>query len=180
MKGIIFTTFSQMVEETFNLDMLDELLEQVKPKSDGIYISGETYEDAELFSLVRALSTKTGVSVEDLIRSFGSYAFKHLVYMYPKCVEDAQNARQLLLNVHGIIHVEVRKLHPDAQLPTFRYETPSPNKLTMFYHSSRKLYALAEGLIDGVAQHYGETIERKTTELHENGETFYRFDLIFK
>jgi len=54
------------------------------------------------------------------------------------------------------IHVEVRKLYPDAELPTFTCDTSTPGRLTMLYRSSRPFADLAEGLIAGCIAHFCE------------------------
>jgi hypothetical protein len=56
MKGVIFTTFNQMVEEKFGLEVWDQMLDKVDPDSGRAYTSGATYEDTELFGLAGALS----------------------------------------------------------------------------------------------------------------------------
>jgi len=48
--------------------------------------------------------------------------------------------------VDELIHVEVKKLYKDAQLPEFNYEDHIDDKLTMIYRSPRKLCFLSEGL----------------------------------
>ena len=61
-----------------------------------------------------------------------------------------------LLSVDHLIHVEVRKLFPDAGVPHFEYHEQLPDRLTMVYQSPRKLCKLAEGLIDGSAKHFNQ------------------------
>jgi len=181
MKGIIFVTFNKLVEEKFGLDVWDDLLGRVDPQSEGVYVSGDTYEDAELMSLVGELSKLTGMGIEDLIRAFGEYALEPLASIYPESInKESMTAKEFLQSVHDIIHIEVKKLYHDAQLPTIKYEDPAPDQLVMIYQSPRKMYMLAEGLIEGTAKYFGIQIERKTIHLTEQGEDIYRFELQFK
>ena len=85
------------------------------------------------------------------------------------------------MSVHGIIHVEVKKLYPDANLPQFLSEEPSEDKLIMIYRSPRNLPSLAEGLIDGAAKRFNQEIERKTIKIDsDTDEAMYRFEIKFK
>jgi hypothetical protein len=138
MKGIIFTEFSQLVEESWGLETWERLLDEVNPPSGGAYTSADTYPDAELFSLVGALSKIVKTPVPDLVRAFGAYLLPHLARRDPSFLKD-KTAKQFLQSVHDVIHVEVKKLYPEAVLPTFSYEDPAPDRLVMLYRSGRKL-----------------------------------------
>ena len=62
----------------------------------------------------------------------------------------------------GFIHVEVRKLYPDATLPRIETERTGKDGLIVTYRSDRHLGDVAEGLIQGAIDHFGNsgTIER--------------------
>ncbi len=55
------------------------------------------------------------------------------------------------------VHVELRKLYPEAQLPRFFCHRPSPEQLLMDYASARHLADLAHGLIEATLENYGRT-----------------------
>ena len=60
--------------------------------------------------------------------------------------------------VQNFIHIEVKKLNPDAILPEFTFLYQDEDKLVLKYQSPRKLIHFCEGLIMGLAQHTGEPI----------------------
>ncbi|MBX7148934.1 heme NO-binding domain-containing protein [bacterium] len=157
MKGIIFTVFNKLVEEKFGLETWDKLILAVKPKSKGAYTTAATYEDSELFSLVGELASTTKIPTTKLIKTFGSYTLLTLSKIYPAFFEG-KTLKEFLTSIDQIVHVEVKKLYPDAGLPKFNYENPSPNELVMNYESPRKLCVLAEGLIEGAAHYYKNKI----------------------
>ena len=152
MKGVIFNVFNQMIEEKFGLETWQELIDKTNPSSGGIYTSIDTYSTNELFSMVVALSQLKNIPVEALVLAFGEYAFVQLAKLYPQFFKG-KDIKQFLLSIHGHIHVEVEKLYPGAELPSFTYEEPSANQLVMIYSSPRKLCKLAEGLIEGADGH---------------------------
>jgi hypothetical protein len=61
-----------------------------------------------------------------------------------------------LLTLNDIIHSEVRKLYPGAEVPEFDFDDRDPAYLLLGYRSARRLCALAEGFIIGAAHYYGE------------------------
>ena len=58
MKGIVFTEFLEMVEETFGLETVDTIIENSNLPSEGIYTSVGTYDFNEMVSLITALHKK--------------------------------------------------------------------------------------------------------------------------
>lgn len=177
MKGMVFTTFTDLVEEEFGFEMWDALVEQVKPPTDGVYVATGNYPDSELIALVMALSEKTGTPATTLQLVFGEYLFKALARGYPQLLAH-DNAKDFLLSVHDVVHRQVLKLYPDAELPDFRYEDPGDNRLVMIYESKRDLPCLAEGLIQGAAKHYGVAITQTTEPCKvQDGTPCYRMEL---
>lgn len=84
MKGVIFSIFNEMIEEKFGLAMWDRMIEETKPLSKGVYTSGQTYNETELFSYVGLLSKITGKSADELVRSFGHFTASKLAKIYPE------------------------------------------------------------------------------------------------
>ncbi len=70
--------------------------------------------------------------------------------------------------VESYVHLEVKKLYNDAELPSFTCVSPYPGKLEMTYRSSRHLPDLAEGLILGTADHFNERVEMKRESIPED------------
>ena len=177
MKGIVFTEFLQLVEEKFGYETVDKVLLQVKPDNDGAYTAVGTYDHHELIQLVVALSQETKVAVPDLVKAFGRYLFTKFSTAYADKIFGMKNSFELLEQVEGYIHVEVRKLYPGAELPTFEYERPNEETLHVIYKSSRPFADLCEGLINECVSHFGESISIKRQDLANDG-TSARFTLV--
>ena len=73
------------------------------------------------------------------------------------------------------IHVEIRKLYPDAELPDFDCQAPDSCSLRMTYRSDRPIASLAEGLIRGCIAHYGQSVDVRIEDLSEGKRTSVRF-----
>lgn len=166
MKGVVFTEFQQMVEQQFGLDVLDEILADCDLSTGGAYTAVGTYDYRELIQLVVSLSQHSGKPVPDLIRAFGHYLFGSFADTYPQFLEGIQSTTELLRNVQSTIHVEVRKLYPEAELPEFEFAELSYKSWELTYRSKRPFAELAHGLIEAAVRHYGDpmTIEREDLE----------------
>jgi hypothetical protein len=173
MKGIVYTEFLEMVETKFSIELAEQMIEGCQLPSGGSYTAVGTYDHRELLQLVGQLSQLTGIQVPKLVQAFGQHLFGRFSVAYPHLFEGIDGTLDFLQRVDGYIHVEVRKLYPDAQLPRFDTRLTGPNKLELIYHSQLPFGDLAEGLIRGCAAHFGEEIEilRQACSENEGGGT---------
>jgi hypothetical protein len=72
-----------------------------------------------------------------------------------------------------VIHVEVLKLYPDAELPSFRVEQRGDDTMTLTYRSNRHMSPLAVGLIEGAAAHYGRRVHIDQTAQPDGAVLFH-------
>jgi Haem-NO-binding len=155
MKGIVFTEFLEMVEDRFSPDMVDDIIEAAAPPNGGAYTAVGTYDHSELVNMVVALSEKSGMPVPALVHAFGQHMFGRFLANFPGFFTGVTGAVQFLSGIEDIIHAEVLKLYPDAQLPKFDCEPMPDGGLRMVYRSPRHFEDLAHGLIDGAVAHWG-------------------------
>ena len=166
MKGMVFTEFLEMVETKFSADMVDDIIDDANPASGGAYTSVGTYSHEELVDMVVALSNRTQIPVPVLVRTFGEHVFGVFARSFQQFFEGVPDALTFLSGIEDIIHAQVIKLYPDAQLPKFDCLREG-NQLTMIYHSDRHLADLAEGLIMGCGQHFGDNLTIQRDEVNE-------------
>ncbi len=175
MKGIVFTEFLEMVESRFSPELADSIIESANLPSGGAYTTVGTYDHNEMLELVSCLSKETGTSTAELTRSFGAHLFKRFSVLFPKYFDGVDSSFRFLELIESYIHVEVRKLYPEAELPSFECDTSEPGCLRLTYHSTRPFAALAEGLIRGCLDHYGETADIEVDDLSNGAGTAARF-----
>lgn len=180
MQGSIYTAFSDMIIEKMGMEQWNELLDKTAPASGGIYTSGEQYADSELVNMVVALSEKTNIAVEKLIEAFGIYLFDKLYETNPADVSKIKDLRSFLLAIDQVIHVEVKRIHPNAYLPKFDYEDGANGELIMYYTSKRKLCHASIGLIHGAAKKFDEKVVIDHAECMHDGADRCKFVVDFK
>ena len=177
MKGIIFTEFLEMVESKFGLEIVDDIIEQANLPSEGVYTSVGTYEFNEMVSLISQLSSKVNVSADELLYTFGLYLFDSLGKAHPEVIQSYNSPLGLLYSIEDHINVHVKKLYPDAELPSFKILEKTDTSISMIYTSSRGLYKLAHGLMQKSFEHFNKSAEVSIELLKEDG-TEVKFDIV--
>ncbi|OIQ26606.1 heme NO-binding domain-containing protein [uncultured Vibrio sp.] len=176
MKGIIFTEFMELVEQEFGLEVLDSILEEAQDS--GVYTSVGSYDHKALVALIVALSKKTNVSSEDLQQVFGQSVFLNLLKTLPNtaALNRCSNSFQFIRHVEDYIHIEVKKLYPDAKPPSFEFISESQTQMVFDYKSARCLSHVCLGLIKGCSNYFDEHIDI-STESQSSDQSHVRFSL---
>ncbi|MBK6518995.1 MAG: heme NO-binding domain-containing protein [Polyangiaceae bacterium] len=177
MKGVVFTEFLEMVEDRFSLTMVDEVIERAALSHGGQYTAVGTYPPEEMLALLSALAEISRSPAPALLHMFGEHLFGRFVVGYPAFFAGVTDALDFLEKVDSYIHVEVRKLYPDAELPRFDAERTSPKELKLTYQSPRRLSDLAFGLIVGCGKHFGAPLDVSREDLSGGSGEIVRFTI---
>ena len=157
MKGIVFTEFLDLVEDKFGLEMVDHIITKSDLESQGIYTSIGTYSFSEMLQLLTHLSTKTNLPIDKLLLVYGEHFFGVIEKSYPGLLATYRDPIDMISSIENHIHVEVRKIYPDAELPTFTVIEKTENKLIMDYTSSRAMHHFGLGLMNKTFAHFDTT-----------------------
>ncbi|MDY0781512.1 heme NO-binding domain-containing protein [Tenacibaculum sp. IB213877] len=176
MKGIVFTEFLEMVESTFGLETVDYIVENSDLKSEGVYTSVGTYDFIEMVNLITKLSEKVNIPVNNLIYEYGKYFFNVLTNSYPEIFKLYNSPLNLLSSIESHIHVHVRKIYPEAELPTFEVLEETDSNMKMIYKSERAMYMFALALIEKTFEHYHDKATVSYEKLNEEG-TKVKFEI---
>lgn len=169
MKGIIFTEFLELVENTFGLEVLDRVLQL--SENEGIYTSVGSYDHKELVKLIVNLAKTTDIPAGQLQEVFGEALFLKLLATLPSSASiiHSNNCFQFIRHVEDYIHVEVKKLYPSATPPTFDFISESESELVMDYKSAHCMAHVCFGLIKGCANYFKQTVNIGMTPLNDSG-----------
>jgi hypothetical protein len=158
MKGIVFNLLEEVVRAEYGEDTWDTLLDEAG--LDGAYTSLGGYPDSDMMRLVTAASTALNLPPAVVVKWFGVKAIPLLRERYPTFFVGHQDTRSFLMTLNSIIHPEVRKVYPGADVPVFGLEAGADeHTMLMEYRSARRLCSLAEGFIEGSAAEFGEVAE---------------------
>lgn len=169
MKGIVFTEFLDLVEDKFGLEMVDKIITQSELESNGAYTAIGTYKFSEMLQLLQNLSNNTGISSDDLLLVYAEHFFSVLESSYPDLIASYSDPIEMISSIENHIHVEVRKIYPDAELPTFEVLEKTPNSLVMIYKSSRAMHHFGLGLMNKTFEHFNSTASIELEKIKEDG-----------
>ncbi len=155
MKGVVFRQFLEFAEKEFGEAKIDELLRTTDLESAGVYTNVGYYDHVEMLTLVTALSNRTGRSARQLLVGFGRSLFPTLIAGHPQ--DGISHAFDLIERIHGVIHRDVRKLYPDAEVPDIQPRSRDGDReMRITYASGRPMADLCEGMIMAALDHYNK------------------------
>lgn len=177
MKGVVFNLLEEVVTSHHSADTWDDLLDAAG--LNGVYTSLGSYPDADMFKLVKAAAEVLAISPNEVLRWFGRAAMPVLARRYPVFFSVHTTTRPFLQSLNSIIHPEVRKIYPGADVPVFDFQDGEDGSLLMGYHSARRLCALAQGFAEGAACHFHETLDFQHLACMHHGDVKCLFQIKF-
>ncbi|WP_299418613.1 heme NO-binding domain-containing protein [uncultured Shimia sp.] len=171
MKGIVFVELIRMAESVMGEEAVDDILDKVDLENDGAFSAVGNYPCRELLQIVDAVGAELGAPVEALQKQFGHWMFGRFVDGYPVFFEGKTDGFDMLESIENEVHVEVRKLYPEVELPTFATERLADGRFKMVYSSERPLHHFCHGLIEACLQHFKHVASIQMTE-RMDGEKF--------
>lgn len=166
MKGIIFSEFLELVEDKFGLEVCQNMLDE--SRDEGVYTTVGTYGHKALIKLIMTLSRLTGISPEDLQAVYGESVFKNLYNSMPGLEGKALSTFDFIEKVEEYIHIEVKKLYPDSNPPTFKFISVTEMEMVMDYISARCMSHVCFGLIKGCSHHFNQEVDIKMEPLKQD------------
>ncbi len=179
MKGIIFVLLEDFLVERLGAKDYEAMIAACGLKTRDPFQVHQTYPDDDLFKILLNAADRLSLGLSDVLRHFGEFCFPCLVRRYPVFVQPYDHPKPFIQSVQRIIHVEVRKLYPDAETPIFRYQDPAPDRLIIEYESKRRLCHFMEGIIKGVETHFRCPIRVRQSRCVHTGHPVCEFELIF-
>ena len=167
MKGIIFSEFLELVEETFGLEVCQDMLDE--NSDEGAYTSAGTYDHHDLVKLIITLSKITNIGIEELQEVYGKWVFTSLLRSMPGLEVKSNSTFEFINQVEDYIHIEVNKLYDDAKPPQFIFISQTESEMVLDYISARCFSHVCFGLIQGCAAYYDEKVEVQMQPVQEDG-----------
>ncbi len=123
-----------------------------------VYQYHEMYPDEDMMALVGAAVELSGIERDPLLRDFGKFVAPALMRAYRELIPSSWRTLDIIENLEGSIHRVIREQHPEARPPEIKANRDSPSSVVIQYSSDRQLCAGAQGIVEGLAEHYGEKL----------------------
>jgi len=153
MKGIILSEFVEYLEEQLGEITAQKIIDDSGVTSEGAYARVGMYDYQELIQLLTQTAAETNTDATVLLEGFSDHLFAVFKRDYSGFFEGVNTSSEMLAQVDNHIHVEVKKLYPDAELPKFEYEKDG-NVMILHYRSPRPLAAVAQALVGACLKFY--------------------------
>jgi hypothetical protein len=157
MRGLLFTEFLEFVEQRFGPARVEAALDAVEAEHGGAYTAIDNYPARELYELLANVAQAEQADPDALLVEYGRYLFDVFLEGHPDYFGALTSTAQLMERVEDHIHIEVKKLHPDAKPPRFRVESGEGGWVVRYY-SHRPLHAVAHGLMEASGKHFDEPL----------------------
>ncbi|MBN1824655.1 MAG: heme NO-binding domain-containing protein [Candidatus Eisenbacteria bacterium] len=168
MKGIINQAIQEYVVHTRGDEAWWKIREETGIREVSFNPSRD-YPDEWTARLLDHLSADSGRIKEDLLRDIGRFLVPHtLKRVYPTYIALAGNDVFSFLARVGLIHRKVVSCIPNAKPPSIEVLERGEDRMVVRYRSERRLFALFQGLLEGV----GDLFDRPITvrEIETNGD----------
>lgn len=182
MRGIIFTTFGEFVEQTYGYEQLDEIFTSGNYPNQGGFSPAQNYNPEALSQMIDFLAQQKEQSPEETWCEFGHFAFQFLIEHFSVIYSSRQhqifavNVFDFVKNLNQMHLDEVRKIYPKAKFPTFKIDIKG-SEATLTYRSPARLHYLVQGLLLGCIDYFNEKIDMDMTLQHEGPDEYSEFFL---
>ncbi|MBA6304519.1 heme NO-binding domain-containing protein [Colwellia sp. MB02u-14] len=172
MKGIVLIKFNEFIVERWGEFFWDDLLTAANLPSEGAFTSTIIYDNQELMILFRLIKKKKNISIKRIQQAFGHFFFSAIYPHIPASAntDKIKDVFEFLHKVQNLIHSEVKKFEPEALLPEFIFIDETPTTLIFHYKSNRQLCYFCEGLVHGLAEHTGQSVNVCQIECEHEGQ----------
>ncbi|WP_121820875.1 heme NO-binding domain-containing protein [Halostella salina] len=155
MHGIIHKSLKEYVEARLNDGSWEDLLDEagIEPK---LYLPVSHYPDEEVTGIVTVIADNTGRSERAVQRDFGAYLAPELLDTFKAHVRDEWDTLDTIAQLETV-YEGIEGSNDDTTPPDVETRRDG-DAVTVAYHSDRELCALAEGIIQGIAEVNGEEV----------------------
>lgn len=156
MKGTVVSAWIKTCKRVFGNDLAREAQEMAKMNPDHLYTPTEDVEDTLPNRMVEYIAKKKRISVYDVWKTIGIDNITSFQEDYPGFFNH-DNLYSFLRSMYDVHVVVVEKI-PGAKPPILGVHPIDSHKAEMTYKSTRGMFGYFHGLIQGAADHFGETI----------------------
>ncbi len=168
MYGLVNQGIRKMVTDNFGEEKWEEIRNEAG--TDDVFVGMDPYPDETTVSLVGAASKVLDIPAPDVLKAFGRWWINFAAVEYDHLFSMAGNTFIEFLENLNDIHTRVGYMLPKLTPPAFQIHQRTEDTLTFCYYSKRRgLYSMVLGMIEGIAEHFGEQVEVSHIGGIENG-----------
>jgi hypothetical protein len=155
MYGIVNKAIQGLITDNHGKETWEKIKQKCAIETD-LFLSNEAYPDKITYDLAIAASETLGISVDEVLVSFGEYWVMNTGQKSYGSLMQAggDNLKQFLVNLPNF-HSRVMLIYPNLTPPEFKITDIKDSELVLHYYSSRLgLKYFVYGLIQGLGKLY--------------------------
>ena len=172
MYGIVNKAIQELVTENFGADKWEAVKEKSGVDVD-FFLSNEPYDDDITFKLAGAASQVLGISVEQVLNTFGEHwILKTGKEKYGGLMQAGGNDLKEFLTNLPLFHNRIMLMYPKLTPPEFKVSDATENSIHVHYHSKREgLQEFVRGLLTGLGKMFETRVDVELLQTRDNGST---------
>jgi len=170
MYGIVNKSIQDLVTEQFGSDTWDAVLEKSNINV-SFFMSNEPYDDAITYRLAQAVSDISGLSLSEVLNTFGEYwVLKTGKEKYGSLMQaGGANLKAFLLNLPNF-HNRIMLIYPKLTPPDFQVSDVTDYSMHIHYRSKREgLQEFVRGLLHGLGKMYQTKVDVTLLQSRNDG-----------
>ncbi|MGR9051602.1 MAG: FAD-dependent oxidoreductase [Gammaproteobacteria bacterium] len=169
MHGMVFGELKKFVDKKLGGDTWRTALSKAG-FGNRVYVPIKVYPDTEILTLVATLSGLTGLDTNTILKAFGTFISADLLHLFRRQIQKHWTVMDLFEQIEDTIHNVVRLKNPGAKPPQLQVERLTPEDIVIHYSSSRRMCALGVGLIEGIADQFGDPLSVNESSCMHRGD----------
>lgn len=158
MYGLVNQAVRGLVLDNYGEEAWDKI--RIKADAPESFVSMQPYDDAVTYGLVGAAVEVLDLPAEKILYVFGEYwVHKIAAVSYAELMSTSGTDFVDFVKNLDHMHSRIKVTFPDYSPPSFRVKEISEGSIQLDYYSKREgLLPFVEGLMNGVAAHFGSEI----------------------
>ncbi|GMQ30603.1 heme NO-binding domain-containing protein [Algoriphagus confluentis] len=160
MYGLVNKAIQDLITTNYGEEKWNTIKERSQIDID-YFISTEPYDDSVTYKLAIAASEELGVSVDEVLFSFGEWwILKTSLQKYGGLMKAGGSSVKEFLSNLPAFHDRIMMIYPKLTPPEFKIEEEAENSLIVHYFSKREgLVGFMKGLLSGIGKMYETPVE---------------------
>ncbi|MBA4144364.1 MAG: heme NO-binding protein [Azospira oryzae] len=171
MYGIINKAIEDLIKENFGEEKWDHILKRSGIEMD-FFIGNEPYDDDITFKLAIAASEETGLSLSDVLITFGEWwVLRTCKQKYGGLMAAGGTSLKEFLQNLPVFHNRVMLIYPKLTPPEFRVSDQTEKSILIHYFSKRQgLQEFVRGLLQGLGKLYETSVDIDLIQTRNEGD----------
>lgn len=175
---------NQAIEDLVNKEFGAKAWKTIKTKAgfkDDMFLSNKSYPDEMTFKLVVAAHETTGLSVDELLFSFGEHWILETgINKYGAVLQAGGRTYEEFMKNLPEFHGRVMILYPKIIPPEFGIEFTKKSFIVDYQSSRSGLTSFVKGLLSGIAKMFDKKVEIEIIKRKDQGAENDRFKIIYE